>query len=57
MPYRRIFNGKTYRRIACWREKFMAEGYAATLRLHRTAYPDIKVESSDGWWCVYGRER
>ena len=53
----RTFKGKSYKRIACWRRKFMADRYAVRLREGRTTYSDIIVaESSKNWWCVYGRE-
>lgn len=57
MAYRRMFNGKVYKRIACFRWKFMAEGYAGNLRHQKTAYLDIKVGRSGRWWCVYGQEQ
>jgi len=56
MPrYREIKGNVHYIQIACYRLKFIAEGYAVTLRDGFTTYVDIQVvEEKGGWWCVYG---
>lgn len=53
MPYGYVtIKGKHYKKIAGYRAKFMAEGYAATLRLGLTDYTDIQVVRSGSWWVV-----
>lgn len=56
MPrYRKIKGNAHYTRIGCYRHKFMAEGYAITLRTGLTTYIDVVVKpEKGGWWCVYG---
>lgn len=56
MPYGYVtIKGKRYKKIAGYREKFMAKGYATTLRrLGLTDYTDIQVVRSGSWWVVVG---
>lgn len=55
MPYGYVRIGsKSYKKIAGYRSKMMAEGYAVTLRQGGTVYTDIRVIRSGSWWVVVG---
>lgn len=58
MPYGyKQIEGKPYKKIAGYREEYMAKGYAATLRFGLNQYKDIRVIRSGSWWVVVGLER